>query len=89
MNSSLNQSPLKMLRSAVLSDQCLLSCAINAYLAEKQPLHCRVIIVCRPLDQTKFTLTHVHRVGDAIQPSLSSPSPPTFNLSQHQGMLFK
>ena len=29
--------------------------------------------------------THVHQVGDAIQPShpLSSPSPPTFNLSQH------
>ena len=37
-----------------------------------------------------FTQTHVHWVGDAIQPShpLSSPSPPTFNLSQHQG-LFK
>ena len=35
------------------------------------------------------TQTHVHRVGDAIQPShpLSSPSPPTFNLSQHQGLL--
>ena len=34
--------------------------------------------------------THVHWVSDAIQPShpLSSPSPPTFNLSQHQG-LFK
>ena len=34
--------------------------------------------------------THVHRVSDAIQPShpLSSPSPPTFNLFQHQG-LFK
>ena len=32
------------------------------------------------------TQTHVHSVGDAIQPShpLSSPSP-TFNLSQHQG----
>ena len=31
--------------------------------------------------------THVHCVGDAIQPShpLSSPSPPAFNLSQHQG----
>ena len=30
----------------------------------------------------------VHRVGDAIQPShpLSSPSPPAFNLSQHQGL---
>ena len=33
-------------------------------------------------------LTHVHWVGDAIQPShpLYSPSPPTFNLSQHQGL---
>ena len=32
--------------------------------------------------------THVHRVGDDIQPShpLLSPSPPTFNLSQHQGL---
>ena len=32
--------------------------------------------------------THVHRVGDAIQPSrpLSSPSLPVFNLSQHQGL---
>ena len=30
--------------------------------------------------------THVHGVGDAIQPShpLLSPSPPAFNLSQHQ-----
>ena len=36
------------------------------------------------------TQTHVHWVGDTIQPShpLSSPSPPAFNLSQHQG-LFK
>ena len=32
--------------------------------------------------------THVHRVGDAIQPShtLSSPSPPAPNPSQHQGL---
>ena len=38
----------------------------------------------------EFTQTHVHWVSDAIQPShsLLSPSPPTFNLSQHQG-LFK
>ena len=36
------------------------------------------------------TQTHVHRVGDAIQPShpLLSPSPPALNLSQHHG-LFK
>ena len=36
----------------------------------------------------ELTQTHVHWVSDAIQPShpLSSPSPPTFNLSQHQGL---
>ena len=57
--------------------------------------------LCNPMDCTTpglpvhhqlpdFTQTHVHWVRDAIQPShpLSSPSPPTFNLSQHQG-LFK
>ena len=34
------------------------------------------------------TQTHVHWVSDAIQTShpLSSPSPPAFNLSQHQGL---
>ena len=38
----------------------------------------------------EFTQIHVHRVGDAIQPShpLSSPFPPALNLSQHHG-LFK
>ena len=36
----------------------------------------------------KLTQIHVHWVGDAIQPShlLSPPSPPTFNLFQHQGL---
>ena len=36
----------------------------------------------------EFTQTHVHWIGDAIQPShpLSSPSPPALNLSQHQGL---
>ena len=55
--------------------------------------------VCHPMDYSmpglpvphqllEFTQTHVHWVTDAIQPShpLSSPSPPTFNLSQHQGL---
>ena len=54
---------------------------------------------CDPMDRStpglpvhhqlpEFTQTHIHRVGDAIQPShpLSSPSPPAFNLSQHQGL---
>ena len=36
----------------------------------------------------EFAQTHVHWVGDAIQPShpLSFPSPPALNLSQHQGL---
>ena len=36
----------------------------------------------------EFTQTHVHWVGDAIQPShpLSSPFPPVPNPSQHQGL---
>jgi len=43
-----------------------------------------------PSPLPEFTQTHVYWVGDTIQPShpLSSPSPPAFNLSQHQG-LFK
>ena len=38
----------------------------------------------------ELTQIHVHQLSDAIQPShpLLSPSPPTFNVSQHQG-LFK
>ena len=57
--------------------------------------------ICDPMDCStpgspnhhqlpELTQTHVHQVGDAIQPAhlLSSTSPPTFNLSQHQD-LFK
>ena len=42
------------------------------------------------ITNSQSLLKHVHWVSEAIQPShpLSSPSPPTFNLSQHQG-LFK
>ena len=55
--------------------------------------------VCNPMNRStpglpvhhqlpEFTQTHVHWVGDAIQPShpLLSPSSPTFHLSQHQGL---
>ena len=55
--------------------------------------------LCNPMDYSapgfpvlhyflEFAQTHVHWVGDAIQPShpLLSPSPPAFNLSQHQGL---
>ena len=56
--------------------------------------------LCNPMDCStpgfpvhhqllELAQTHVHRVSDAIQPShpLSSPSPPAFDLSQHQGLL--
>ena len=54
--------------------------------------------LCNPIDCStpgfpvhqlpELAQTHVHRVDDAIQPShpLLSPSPPVFNLSQHQGL---
>ena len=55
--------------------------------------------LCNPMDWStpgfpvqhqlpELVQTHIHWVGDAIQPShpLSSPSPPAFNLSQHQGL---
>ena len=42
-----------------------------------------------PSQLLEFTQTHAHWVDDAIQTSHPlSPPPPTFNLSQHQG-LFK
>ena len=36
----------------------------------------------------EFTQTHIHRIGDTIQPPhpLSSPSPPAPNASQHQSL---
>ena len=57
------------------------------------------IRVCDPMDCStlgfpihhllpEFAQTHVHREGDAIQPShpLSSHSPPAFSLAQNQGL---
>ena len=62
-----------------------------------QSLSC--VQLCDPMDCStpgfpvhhhllEFTQTHVHWVGDAIQPShpLLSPSPPAFSLAQHQGL---
>ena len=51
------------------------------------PMDCRTPGLPIHHQLPEFTQTHVHWVGVAIQPShpLSSPSPPAFNLSQHQG----
>ena len=62
-------------RHSVMSDSC-------------DPMDCSV--PCFPVHHQlpKLAQTCVHQVGDAIQPShpLSSPSPPAFNLPQHQGL---
>ena len=45
---------------------------------------------CPSLSLSEIAQTHVYQVGDAIQPShpLLSPSPPAFNLSQHQDLFY-
>ena len=54
------------------------------------PMNCGVPALPVHHQLPESTQTHVHWVGDAIQPShpLLSPSPPALNVSQHQG-LFK
>ena len=73
----------------------------NITVSSVQFSHSVMSTLCDPMDCSmpcipvhhqlpELTQTHVHCTGDAIQSShpLLSPSPPAFNLSQHQG-LFK
>ena len=60
----------------------------QSHLTLSDPMDCSTpgfLVYHQPLELAQ---THVPRVGDAIQAShfLSSPSPPAFNLSQHQGL---
>ena len=70
---------------------------IDMYISSVQSLS--RVRLCDPMDSSmpglpvhhqllEFTQSHVHWVGDAIQPShpLSTPYSPTFSLSQHQGL---
>ena len=72
---------------------------INYYSVQFSSVAQSCPIPCNPMNRStpglpvhhqlpEFTKTQVHWVDDAIQPSrpLSSPSPPAFNLSQHQGL---
>ena len=80
-----------------LSKLGLIPCPFPQFssVAQSCPTLCNSMDCSRPGLQVhhqlpEFTQTHDHWVGDAIQLShpLSPPSPPTFSLSQHQG-LFK
>ena len=60
---------------SVISDLCNpMDCSMPSFLVHHQ--------------LPELAQTHVHRVSDAIQPPhpLLFPSPPTFNLSQHQDL---
>ena len=52
------------------------------------PMDCRTPGLLVHHQLSELIQTHVHWVGDIIQPShpLLSPSPPAFNISQHQGL---
>ena len=73
--------PVSVFSSVLQSLSCVRRCDPVNLSMPGLPVHHQLL---------EFTQTHVHSVGDAIQPSqpLSSPSPPALNLSQHQG-LFK
>ena len=68
-----------MMLSSVQSLSCIWLCNPMDYSMPGFPVHHQIL---------EFTQTHVHWVGDAFQPShpLLYPSPPAFNLSQHQGI---
>ena len=70
-----------LIQFSSVAQSCLTLCSPLDYGIPGFPVHHQV---------PELTQTHVHWVSDTNQPShpLSSPSPPTFNLSQHQG-LFK
>ena len=78
---------------------CILSPCLFKLYAEFSSVTQLCPTLCHPMDCSTLGLpvhhqlpelaqTHVHRVGDAIQPPhpLLSPSPSTFDLSQHQGL---
>ena len=86
-----------------MASRCMKSCSVSLVISSVQFSSVAQLCptLCDPMNRStpslpvyhqlqEFTWTHVHWIGDAIQPSqpLSSHSPPALNLSQHQG-LFK
>ena len=71
--------PLSSVQFSSVTKSCLTLCDPMNRSTPGLPVHFQL---------PEFTQTHVHRVGDAIQPShpLSSPSPPAPNPSQHQSL---
>ena len=66
----------------------MFSSVAQSCLALCDPMDCRTPGFPVHQQLPELAQTHIYQVSDAIQPShpLLSPSPPTFNLSQHQGL---
>ena len=79
MGRSLKNQHLMKVQFSSVTQLCLTMCDPMDCSTPGLPVHHQLL---------EFTQTHVHWVGDAIQPShpLSSLSAPAFNLSQHQGL---
>ena len=62
--------------------------AVQSCLTLCDPVDCSMPGFTIPHQLLVLAQTHVHQVGDVIQPShsLLSPSPPAFNFYQHQGL---
>ena len=82
-----------------LVTKTIYTCILTIYTYQFSSVTQLCLTLCDPMNHStpslpvhhrlpEFTQTHVHWVGDAIQPShpLSSPSPPAPNPSQHQGL---
>ena len=100
----MNQNPLALILSIIegSSTSAPSGCLLYVLIKESSLLHQlsqfssvthSCLTLCNPMDHStpglpEITQTHVHWVGDVIQPShpLLSPSPPAFNLSQHQSL---
>ena len=80
-NHDMKETKVPIIHFSSVAPSCLTLC---------DPMNCSMPGLPVHHQLPESTQTHVHRVGGAFQPShpLSSPSPPAFNLSQHQG-LFK
>ena len=67
---------------------CSVSSVAQLCLTLHNPMDCSMLGFPVYHQLPEFTQTHVHPIDDATQPShpLLSPSPPAFNLSQHQGL---
>ena len=90
---ALQKRPLLVVQPKIHVKQCTFSSIQFSSVAQLcptlcDPMNCRTPGLPVHYQLLESTQTHVHCVGDAIQPShlLSSPSPPALNLSQHQGL---